>query len=126
MVDKRDYFSDTQKKTMLENAVSPLKALRVVKYQADQFKTQLNKTLDYEEYSSLVASAASNYDTYFKIKTSKPSRRVYYHQNDLASDSEDSNNYNIDIPASTILANMTSRNTNSNKSNFMPLENVSS
>ena len=66
IVDKKDYFSDTQKRTILENAVSPLKALRAVKDQADQFKTQLNKTLDYKEYSSLVTSAASNYNTSFK------------------------------------------------------------
>ena len=122
IVDTKDYFSDTQKRTILENAVSPLKALRAVKDQADQFKTQLNKTLDYEEYSSLVTSAASNYDTSFKMKTSKPSRKVYYHQNEFASDSEDSTNYNIDLPASTILANMTSRNNYNDKSHFMPFE----
>ena len=121
MVDKRDHFSDTQR-TMLENAASPLKALRAVKDQADQLKTHLNKSLDYEEYSVLVASAASNYDTSFKIKGNKPSRKVHYHQTNFTSDSEDSDNYNIDIPASTMLANMPSRNSSSNKSYFMPLE----
>ena len=103
IVDKRNFFSDTQKKTMLENTVSPLKALRAVIDQANQFKTQLNKTLDYEEYSSLAVSAPSNYNTSFKVKINKPSRKVYYHQNDAASNSKDSNSYNINIPASTIL-----------------------
>ena len=107
---------------MLEIAVSPLKALRAVKDQADQFKTLLNKILGYEEYSSLAASATSKYDISFKMKTSKPSRKLYYYKNEFASDFEDSTDYNIDLPASTILANMTSRNTANNKSHFMPLE----
>ena len=101
IVDKKDYFSDDRKRTMLENAVSTQNALRAVKDQADQFKTQLKKTLDYEECSSLVTSAASNYDMSFKMNTSKPSRKVYHHQIELASDSEDNTNYDIDLPAST-------------------------
>ena len=122
MVDKRDHFSDAQKRTMLENAASSLKALRAVKDQADQLKTHLNKSLDYKEYSALVTLAASNYDASFKIKGNKPSRKVHYHQTNFTSDSEDSDNYNIDIPASTMLANMPSRNSSSNKSYFVPLE----
>jgi len=48
--------------------VSPLKSLRAVKDQADQFKTQLNRTLYYEEYSSIVVPDALNYGTSFKLK----------------------------------------------------------
>ena len=49
-----DKFKDTQKRTMLENAVAPVKALRAVKDQADQLKTHLKKDLDYKEYISLL------------------------------------------------------------------------
>ena len=49
MVDNQDHFSNTQKRTMLDNSLSPLKDLRAAKDQADQFKTQLNRTLDCEK-----------------------------------------------------------------------------
>jgi hypothetical protein len=39
-VDKEEYFSNGQKKNMLQNAVHPVQELRAVKTQADQHKTQ--------------------------------------------------------------------------------------
>ena len=68
MVDKSNHFSNIQKRTMLENALAPLKALRPAKDQVDQLRTYLKKLLDYKEYSTLVASATSNYNILFKIK----------------------------------------------------------
>ena len=38
LVETSDYFSDVQKRTMLENALTPLKALKAVKDQANHFK----------------------------------------------------------------------------------------
>ena len=35
MVDKSGHFSNIQKRTILENAITPLKAFRAVKDQAD-------------------------------------------------------------------------------------------
>ena len=53
---------------MLKNTVAPIKALQAVKDQADQLKTHLGNGLDYEAYSNLVSSAASNYDAQFSMK----------------------------------------------------------
>ena len=42
----------------LQNAVHPITELRAVKLQVEQFRTQLGKVLSYEEYCSLLLSAA--------------------------------------------------------------------
>ena len=47
---------------LLQNAVHPIMELRQVKLQAEQFKTQSRKELTYEEYCSLLLSAAQQYD----------------------------------------------------------------
>ena len=120
MVDESDYFSNIQKRTMLENAVALLKALRAAKDQVDQLKTYLKKLPDNEEYSTLIAPAISNYDKLFKIKGIKLSRKIYFHKYNIASNSEESEDFNINMPASAILANITKRNINDNMSYFMP------
>ena len=107
---------------MLENAVAPLKALRAMKDQADQLWIYLKISLDYEEYSTLVTLATFNYNALIKIKGNKPSKKVYFYQYDLTSDSEKSKDFNIDMLASTILANITKRIVTNNTSYSMPLE----
>jgi hypothetical protein len=72
-----DHFSDGQKRIMLENAVAPLTELRQVKINADLEKTKNGKNLTYEEYLSLLLSAATNYDIQFTSK--KPKRQVFTH-----------------------------------------------
>ena len=57
-----------------------VKALKAVKDQANQFKTQTGKELSYDKYSTLVTSSAINHDIQFQLKSSKPSKKVYYHK----------------------------------------------
>jgi hypothetical protein len=45
-VEKEEYFSNGQKRHMLQNAVHPVQELRAVKTQADQHKTQAGKGID--------------------------------------------------------------------------------
>ena len=47
------------------------------------------------------------------MKVRKPSRKVYYYENYLVTNSKEICNYNLNILASTILANIDSRSTNS-------------
>ena len=47
---------------MLQNAVHPIMELRQVKIQAAQFKTHMGKDLSYDEYCSLLLSAAQQYN----------------------------------------------------------------
>ena len=122
LVDPSDHFSDAQKRTMLENALAPVKALKAVKDQANQFKTHTGNELSYEEYSTLVTSAAINHDTQFQVKSSKPSRKVYYHECTDFSDSDDDREYGIDSSISTILANVTKQSRNKDSAHFMPIE----
>ena len=83
-----DHFSDGQKRTMLQNAVSPIDELRQVKNNADLEKTRTGKMLKYDEYVSLLLSAASAYDEQYKPKKNK--RFVYAH--DLFDE------HDVDIP----------------------------
>jgi hypothetical protein len=69
------HFSDEQKLTMLETAVHPLQELCQVKATAALVKVHTKKDLDYEAYSSLLLSAASDYDS--KHGVSKGKRQVY-------------------------------------------------
>ena len=62
LADLSDHFSDAQKRTMLENAVVPVKALRAMKTQANQLKIHSSQELTYNEYSTLIMSAATTYD----------------------------------------------------------------
>ena len=87
LVELSDHFSDAQKQTMLENSLAPVKALKAVKDQTNQFETHAGKDLSHDEYSTLVTSAAINHNTQFQIKTTKPSRKVYYNKHTDLSDS---------------------------------------
>ena len=116
-------FSCNQKKSLLESAVQPVKALRAIKDQADQLKIHNKKSLSYDEYSDLVEAAAANFDTKFKSNTRRTSRTVYqqeiFDNNDTDSDTE----YDIDLPISTIQANFTKTNKERFPSeSFLPAE----
>jgi hypothetical protein len=56
---------------MLETTVHPIVMLLAVKVQADQLKVTNGHSLDYVEYSRLLISAATNYDSAYLNCTSK-------------------------------------------------------
>ena len=67
------------KHTMLENAVSGIADLRAVKIQAAQFRAQMGTNLTYEQYCTLVLSAAQAYDAqHVTNETSRGTRRGVY------------------------------------------------
>ncbi|HEY9711418.1 MAG TPA: hypothetical protein V6D48_24640 [Oculatellaceae cyanobacterium] len=102
--------SDFQR-AMLENAVHPITELRQVKLQADQFKTQSGKQLTYEEYCSLLLSAAQQYDMQRGSRPDKLAKcRIYEHNFDYTNSAEDAyedaEQYDIDLSVDTILVNV--------------------
>ena len=103
-----DYFSDGQKRTMLENAVAPISELRQVKNTADLEKTKTGRTLLFEEYASLLLSASAAYDEEFQPKhNSKQRLAVYAHDiDDTYNNVED---YDIDASVTEIQANAHNR-----------------
>lgn len=111
-----DHFSTTIKRTMLENAVGRIPELRAVKNQAAQHKTQNGVIeLSYDQYCSLLASAAQEYDGSL-IRDLKPPpsaarRSVYFQETyDTENINEDAffDTYNIDSsPNDTLEANFT-------------------
>jgi hypothetical protein len=104
-------LSDTTKKVMLETAIHPIDTLLTVKIQTDQMKATNGRTLSYVEYSRLVVSEATNYDSEFVNLTSKSTATgccsAYAHelQNELVTDEVDTEN-RIDIGIDTIKANV--------------------
>ena len=93
-----DHFSDGQKRTMLENAVGPIKELRQIKGNADLEKVRTGRTLTFNEYSSLLLSASAAYDEAFKPKAAE--RLAHAHEIGDAQDifdTDDPSKYGIDI-----------------------------
>ena len=86
----------------------PIMELRHVKLQAAQFRTQTGKDLSYEEYCSLLLSAAQQYDTQIGSNGLKMvKKRVYEHDffNFLHQDipeMSDDNYHNIDLPVASL------------------------
>ena len=108
-VPSSDYFSDGQKRIMLENAVHPITELRQVKNNADLQKTNTGKSLTYDEYLNLLLSAAAAYDNQFAAKN-KAKRQVFTHDQYDANESyEVDDSYDIDAPVSLLVANATER-----------------
>ena len=111
-----EHFSPGQKMHMLQNAVYPIPDLRAVKAQADQHKTQTGHALNYDEYTRLLISAASQYDAQFvpkKAPNARPARRaVYTHELDEFYDTDDYSNqdaFDIDSSLDVIEANVAAR-----------------
>jgi hypothetical protein len=104
-----DHFSDGQKRVMLQNSVNGIDELRQVKNTADHMATTSGTMLTYDEYVTLLLSAASAYNDQFKPKGSK--RHVllqviqdYYndHHDDVIFDPDTT--FDIDCPVSSIQA----------------------
>ena len=100
-------------RTLLENAVHPVAELRAVKVQAAQHRTHTGKDLTYEQYCSLLLSAAQQHDQGLSMMPSKaPKRQIYAHEaSDRANiDGElymDTQAYDIDHPIQTLDVNNT-------------------
>jgi Reverse transcriptase (RNA-dependent DNA polymerase) len=98
-----DYFSDGQKRILLESAVHGISELRQVKNNADMEKTKTGQSLTFDQYSSLLLSAAAAYDMQFATKRIK--HQVFSHEMsthddfDMAGDS-----FDIETPVSTLQA----------------------
>ena len=118
-----DHFSDGQKRIMLQNAVNGIMELRQVKNTADQMGTTSGSTLTYDEYTTLLLSAATAYDDQFTAKKAK--RHVMMH--DIQSDDigiddgtcypDEDASFDIDCPVSSIQAYATNfRSNNGSKS----------
>ena len=98
-----DHFSDGQKRVMLENAVHDISELRQVKNNADLEKTKTGQTLSFDQYTSLLLSAAAALDTQFVTKRTK--HQVFSHETFDHDDPEPpSNPFDIETPVSTLQA----------------------
>ena len=95
-----DHFSDGQKRIMLENAVHSVSELRQVKNNADLEKTKTGVIFSYDQYSSLLLSAAVAYDLHATPKRVK--HQVFNHEFGQYDDNIDS--FDIETPISTVQA----------------------
>jgi hypothetical protein len=100
---------DGQKRVMVQNAVNGIDELRQVKNTADHMATTSGATLTYDEYVTLILSAASTYDDHFKPKRSK--RHVllhdiqdYYNNHDDEVSLDPDTTFDINCPVSSIQA----------------------
>ena len=92
--------------TMLQNAVHPIMELRQVKLNAQQLKTFTGKDLSYDEYCSLLLSAAQQYDNQMRNSGKIAKRRVYdheiYHNPMDDQDTWYDASYDIDLPVADL------------------------
>jgi hypothetical protein len=98
---------------MLENAIAPIEELRQVKVHGDLHKTKTSEALMYDEYSSLLLSAATQYDSQNTSNKTRcgatKTRNVYAHNFDVDDDdvslkSDGDDNYGIDHPVQALQA----------------------
>ena len=92
-----DHFSTSIKRAMLENAVGQYPELRAVKTQAAQFKTQNGRDLTYEEYCSLLMSAAQEYDGSLvrNIKNNPSAARRSVYNSDISSTLDEDSPFDV-------------------------------
>ena len=76
-------------RTMLENAVDANTDLRAVKAQAEQHKTHSGVELTYEQYCSLLVSAAQQYDKQLFNPASQAVQRLIYEHDAASIDGEE-------------------------------------
>jgi hypothetical protein len=95
------HFSDEQTLSMLQTTVHPFQELRQVKATAALLKTRTKKDLNYEAYSTLLLSAATDYDS--KHMANKGKRLVYAHDM-MDHYDEKVASFDMDTPVDTIQA----------------------
>ena len=84
IVDNTDVIGPTLMHTMLKTAVYGIEELRAVQNTADQLKVFTGHGQTYEEYYTLLISAATSYDDHHKTKSflscrNTNNRKVYEH-----------------------------------------------
>lgn len=84
-------------RTMLENAVYPVPALRTIKTQAEQHKAHTGVDLSYSQYSALLLSAAQQHDKMLVGPSNRYQRRQVY-QHEQGDEGSDYDGYSIDSP----------------------------
>ena len=115
-IDPKEYLSSSQKRTILENAVHDIEELRNVKQRAELDRVLHGKDLTFENYYSLLESAAQAYDIAHSTKK-RVKRQVLTH--DLVDTDDHSSTYEydsdfekdigLDTPISTLQAYSTSQ-----------------
>ena len=84
LCDAQERFSPDMKRTLLEIAVESITDLRNVKVQAQQHAIHGGKKLNFDQYWSLLTSAAQTYDKQLTSRSRNPStsnrRTVYNHE----------------------------------------------
>ena len=78
LVKTDSHLPDDLNKTLLQNVVKFNIELRDVKDQSDQMHAQSGKDLTFDQYSVLVVSSSTNYDSQFNSMSTKTSRGVYH------------------------------------------------
>ena len=117
-----DRMSNFIKHNMLENAVSGITDLRAVKTQTAQCRAQMGTNLTYEQYRTLVLSAAQAYDAqHITNATSCGTRRSVYNSTIYHKSTEHDicESHNIDSPILQLNDNY-NNNKESNNSNMKP------
>src|SRR5687767_2079117 len=89
--------------TLLQNAVHPIAELRQIKVQSAQLKAFTGRDLSYDQYCTLLLSAAQQYDQQNALKGDKVvKRRIYQHDTYSdhvpVDDFQDADVYDIDRP----------------------------
>ena len=124
LVAKEEFFSDSQQKTMLQNAVHAIPELRQVKTNAELQSTISKKDITFTEYDSLLQSSAAQYDS--SMSQVKSNRKIYmsdlYAEDDATGHDNNEHFYNIDTDISTIQANMTKSSNRSIPNTRLPNE----
>ena len=132
LVDSDVYFSENQRKPLLENAVSSVKPLHSVKGKSDKLFTHTDKLLDWDQHAKLLLSAVTNYDSQFVSASSRSTRKVCDTELgggnfviDSLSDVTEDFNFDIDTYTTTLLENVTNCG-NSHSDRHLPSEDYSS
>ena len=97
LVPSADCFSDSIKRTMLENAVSSIQDLRAVKDQANQLQVRLGSAMKYDDYCSLLLSAALTYDSQIVTNTNSRGARRSVYNHGIQGDRESAFNIDSDL-----------------------------
>ena len=95
-----DHFSDGQKRIMLENAVHHVSELRQVKNNADLEKTKTGVVLSYDQYLSLLLSAAVAFDV--RATSKRSNHQIFAHE--LIQNENDIDSFDIETPVSIVQA----------------------
>ena len=109
MLPVRDHLSQTVKMNLLQNTVAGVDDLNQVKLRSAHDVAHGQRALDYEQYKTLLLSAATTYDAKRGLSRSRPARKVQEHalhdaamepEPDEASANEAFDTYNVNAHAS--------------------------